>query len=186
MPSAMTATAPAPDSSADPAIIRRTIWGLSVFVCLAVTAVMMLVEPSAQQGSLLLPTLNAGLNGGAACCLVTGYVMIRKRRLAAHKVWMIAAIVFSSLFLVGYLAHHATAGSVRYQGEGLLRGVDYGLLIPHVLLAGPIVPLALFTLYRGWTGKLEKHRRIAKITLPLWLYVSVSGVLIYVMLYHTS
>lgn len=97
---------------------------------------------------------------------------------------MVAAFAMSSLFLVTYLLHHAQVGSVKFQGQGWVRTLYFGLLIPHVLLAAVIVPLALFTLYRGWTGRIARHRAIARYTLPLWLYVSVSGVLVYWMLYR--
>ncbi len=97
---------------------------------------------------------------------------------------MVSAFALSSLFLVTYLLHHAQVGSVPFQKEGWIRGVYFAVLVPHVALAMVIVPLALFTIYRGWTGRIEKHRKIARWTLPLWLYVSVSGVAVYLMLYH--
>ena len=183
-PRPMTASKIRPSDGDESALVRLTIWSLSAFVLVAVTVVMTTVRPTEHGGSLLLPTVNAVLNGGAACFLVTGYVLIRNRRIRAHKVCMLSAVVLSSLFLISYLAHHIQAGSVRYQGEGVWRTVYLALLIPHVLLAAPIVPMALFTVYRGLSGKLDQHRRIARFTLPLWLYVSVSGVLIYLMLYH--
>ena len=131
-----------------------------------------------------LATVNAVLNGGAACFLLTGYAFIRKRRIKAHRTCMVTAFVLSSLFLVTYLIHHAQVGSVPFQHEGWIRGVYFAVLVPHVALAAVIVPLALFTIYRGWTERIEKHREIARWTLPLWLYVSVSGVVVYLMLYH--
>jgi uncharacterized membrane protein YozB (DUF420 family) len=97
---------------------------------------------------------------------------------------MVTAFGLSSAFLVGYLLHHSQVGSIPFRGTGLWRPVYYGILIPHILLAAGIVPLALFTLYRGWTGRIEAHRRIARYTLPLWLFVSASGVSVYAMLYH--
>ena len=131
-----------------------------------------------------LATVNAVLNGGAACFLLTGYAFIRKRRIKAHRTCMVTAFVLSSLFLVTYLIHHAQVGSVPFQHEGWIRGVYFAVLVPHVMLAVVIVPLALFTIYRGWTERIEEHRKIAGWTLPLWLYVSVSGVAVYLMLYH--
>lgn len=131
-----------------------------------------------------LATVNAVLNAGASIALLTGYAFIRKRRVQAHRNCMVAAFAMSSLFLVTYLLHHAQVGSVKFQGQGWVRTLYFGLLIPHVLLAAVIVPLALFTLYRGWTGRIARHRAIARYTLPLWLYVSVSGVLVYWMLYR--
>ena len=97
---------------------------------------------------------------------------------------MVGAFVLSSLFLVTYLLHHAQVGSVPFQKEGWIRGVYFAVLVPHVALAVVIVPLVLFTIHRGWTKRIAKHREIARWTLPLWLYVSVSGVTVYLMLYH--
>jgi putative membrane protein len=131
-----------------------------------------------------LATVNAVLNGSAACFLLTGYAFIRKRNVKAHRTCMVTAFVLSSLFLITYLLHHAQVGSVPFQHEGWIRGIYLAVLVPHIALAGVIVPLALFTIYRGWTGRISKHRRIARWTLPLWLYVSVSGVVVYLMLYH--
>ena len=131
-----------------------------------------------------LATVNAVLNGSAACFLATGYAFIRKRNVKAHRTCMVTAFVLSSLFLVTYLLHHATVGSVPFQHEGWIRGVYFAVLVPHVTLAVVIVPLALLTIYRGWTERIEEHRKIARWTLPLWLYVSVSGVAVYLMLYH--
>ncbi len=121
-----------------------------------------------------LATVNAVLNGSAACFLLTGYAFIRNRNIKAHRTCMVSAFVLSSLFLVTYLFHHATVGSVPFQKEGWIRGVYFALLVPLVLL----------TIYRGWTKRIAKHREIARWTLPLWLYVSVSGVAVYLMLYH--
>ncbi len=131
-----------------------------------------------------LATVNAVLNGGAACFLLIGYAFIRNRNVKAHRTCMVSAFVLSALFLVTYLIHHAQVGSVHFQHEGWIRGVYFAVLIPHVALAAGIVPLALLTIYRGWTERIALHRKIARWTLPLWLYVSVSGVAVYLMLYH--
>ncbi len=131
-----------------------------------------------------LATVNAVLNGSTACFLLTGYAFIRRRKIKAHRTCMVTAFVLSSLFLVTYLLHHAQVGSVPFRHEGWIRGVYFAVLVPHVVLAAVIVPLALFTIYRGWTERIKKHREIARWTLPLWLYVSVSGVAVYLMLYH--
>jgi uncharacterized membrane protein YozB (DUF420 family) len=132
----------------------------------------------------VLATVNAVLNGSAACFLLTGYTFIRKRNIKAHRTCMVTAFVLSSLFLITYLLHHAQVGSVHFQHEGWIRGIYLAVLVPHIALAVVIVPLALLTIYRGWTGRIAKHRKIARWTLPLWLYVSVSGVVVYLMLYH--
>ncbi len=131
-----------------------------------------------------LPTLNAVLNGTAAVLLSYAYVMIRRRRIAAHRAGMIAAFLTSTAFLVSYVVYHAQAGSKLFTGQGPIRTVYFAVLITHVVLAGVIVPLAIITLARALGGRYGLHRRIARWTLPLWLYVSVTGVVIYVMLYH--
>jgi putative membrane protein len=131
-----------------------------------------------------LPSLNALLNAASAVLLVTGYLFIRARRVAAHKASMLAAFGVSSAFLVSYVVYHARAGSVPFTGTGWIRAVYFSILIPHVLLAACIVPLALVTISLAWRGRFEKHRRIARWTLPIWLYVSVTGVAVYWMLYR--
>jgi putative membrane protein len=130
-----------------------------------------------------LPALNATLNGVAGCFLAAGYLFIRRKRIAAHRACMIAAFVASTLFLVSYVVYHAHAGSRPFPGHGALRVVYFAILITHVLLAVTIVPMALITLRRGLRLDVVRHRRIAKWTWPLWMYVSVTGVVIYLMLY---
>ena len=125
------------------------------------------------------------LNAGAGVFLTAGYVFIRRRQIPQHRFCMLSAFALSSIFLVTYLLHHAQVGSVPFRGADWLKPVYYAILLPHVLLAGVIVPLALFTVYRAWTGKLAAHRRIARLTLPLWLFVSVSGVVVFVLLYYS-
>lgn len=131
-----------------------------------------------------LPTLNAVLNALAACCLVTGYLLIRQRRVAAHRAAMLSAFGCSIAFLVSYLVYHYQVGSVRFQGTGTLRAVYLSILATHTVLAAVVPILALATLYRAFRGDFARHRRIARVTLPIWLYVSVTGVVIYWMLYH--
>jgi uncharacterized membrane protein YozB (DUF420 family) len=132
----------------------------------------------------LLPTVNASLNGVATLCLVTGWWCIRRRRIAAHRACMIAALVCSALFLVSYVVYHAQAGSRPFTGTGALRVIYFAVLIPHVLLAAAIVPLVGITVVRAVRGQYARHRAIARWTLPLWLYVSVTGVVVYLMLYQ--
>lgn len=132
----------------------------------------------------ILPTVNAVLNTIAALLLVRGWLLIRRRDFEAHKKTMLAAFATSTLFLVSYLVYHYQVGSVKFTGTGVIRGVYFAVLIPHVILAAVITPLALITLYRAWKNQFEGHRRLARITLPLWLYVSVTGVVVYAMLYH--
>ena len=136
-------------------------------------------------GPSLLARLNVILNASAGIFLLLGYAFIRRRQIAQHRFCMLSAFGLSSAFLVTYLLHHAKVGSVPFRGTGWLRQAYYAILLPHVLLAAVIVPLALFTVYRAWTGKLVAHRSIARITLPLWLFVSFSGVVVFVMLYYS-
>ena len=131
-----------------------------------------------------LPALNATLNATSAVLLVAGYILIRRGERAKHKACMIAALVVSALFLTSYVIYHLNVGSVPFQGTGWIRTVYFAVLIPHVILAAAIVPMILITVSRGLTNKFDKHKKIAKITLPLWLYVSVTGVIVYVMLYQ--
>lgn len=131
-----------------------------------------------------LPALNAALNGLASIFLVTAYVLIRNRRRELHKRFMLAALVTSALFLVSYVTYHYHAGSRPFPGQGVIRVVYFAILIPHVLLAATILPLALVTTARGLRSQFDHHVRIARWTLPLWLFVSVTGVVIYLMLYQ--
>jgi len=132
----------------------------------------------------LLPTLNAALNTLSVFFLVNGYRSIRQRRIEAHKRYMLAAFTTSILFLISYLTYHFQVGSVRYTGQGAMRIVYFSILISHTVLAAAIVPLVLMTLRRALKGQFERHARIARRTLPLWLYVSVTGVVVYWMLYR--
>jgi uncharacterized membrane protein YozB (DUF420 family) len=131
-----------------------------------------------------LPTLNAFLNATSAVLLTLGWWHIKNRRIATHRRFMIAAFVSSTLFLISYLVYHAQVGSKPFPGHGLARTIYFSILIPHVVLAAVIVPLALVTLRRGLIRNDAAHKRIAKITLPLWLFVSITGVLVYLMLYR--
>ncbi|MBI2879678.1 MAG: DUF420 domain-containing protein [Candidatus Rokubacteria bacterium] len=133
-----------------------------------------------------LPGINALLNATSAVLLAAGYLCIRRRRVTAHKTCMLTAFGTSCLFLVSYLVYHYQAGSTPFAGTGWIRAVYFPLLISHIGLAAVIVPLALATIYRAWTGRFDRHVRIARWTLPLWLYVSISGVVVYWMLYQLS
>ena len=133
-----------------------------------------------------LPAVNATLNGISAILLVIAYVLIRARRIEQHRRVMIAAFVTSSLFLVCYLVYHAQVGSVRFTRQGFVRPLYFTILITHVTLAAVTLPLALITLSRGLKARYAKHRAIARWTLPIWLYVSITGVLVYVLLYQPT
>lgn len=131
-----------------------------------------------------LPALNAFLNATSALLLVYGWTLIRRRRIQAHRRVMITAFCTSVAFLIGYLVYHAQVGSVRFQRTGFIRPVYFAVLITHTVLAAAVPVLASLALWRGWTGSYERHRRIARWALPVWLYVSVTGVAVYWMLYR--
>lgn len=131
-----------------------------------------------------LPALNATLNGISALLLITGFILIKQGRRQTHKKVMLTAFGVSVLFLLSYLIYHAYAGSTPFTGQGWVRPIYFFILISHIILAAVIVPLALITLLRALREQFDTHRKIARWTLPLWLYVSVTGVVIYVMLYH--
>jgi uncharacterized membrane protein YozB (DUF420 family) len=131
-----------------------------------------------------LPALNAALNTTAALLLLWGYSLIRRRNFEAHKKVMLAAFATSVLFLVSYLVYHYNAGSVKFQKTGPIRTVYFTILLTHTILAAAVAPMAAMTLYRAWTNQLQLHRKLARITLPIWLYVSVTGVAVYWMLYR--
>ena len=131
-----------------------------------------------------LPTLNASLNGIAAALLIWGWTLIRRKRIEIHRRVMLAAFGVSVLFLISYLVYHYTVGSVRFQQTGTIRTVYLSILLTHTILAAAVPFLATITLVRGLRQKYDKHRRIARWTLPIWLYVSVTGVVVYWMLYR--
>ena len=131
-----------------------------------------------------LPAVNAGLNTACFLLLVTGLIFIKRKNITAHKMCMLAALVTSILFLTCYLTYHYHAGSVKFKGEGGIRIVYFSILISHTVLAAAVVPLAGVTIFRAMKEDFERHKKIAKLTMPVWLYVSITGVIIYFMLYH--
>jgi len=133
-----------------------------------------------------LPALNATLNAISGVLLVCGWVLIRARRIAQHRACMIAAFTTSSLFLISYVVYHAQVGSVHFPRYGFVRPIYFTILITHVTLAATVPPLAIVTLSRGLKARYPQHRRIARWTFPIWLYVSVTGVLVYVLLYQPT
>lgn len=144
---------------------------------------LLFAEASAFAAPHPLATLNAALNGLATVLLIVGFVLIKARYETAHRRVMVGAFVVSAVFLVSYLTYHALKGSVKFTGEGSIRYVYYAMLISHVILAAAVPVLALRTIWLGYQDRRAQHLRIAKITLPIWLYVSVTGVLIYLFLY---
>jgi uncharacterized membrane protein YozB (DUF420 family) len=164
--------------------------GLLSLVLVAVVAFLLTggagVGAAAGSRVAVLPTVNATLNGAAAVLLVAGWRFVRRRRIAAHRACMVAAAVVSLGFLVSYVTYHALAGSRPFPGQGWIRPVYFALLISHVVLAAAMTPLVLTTLWRALSRDFARHRRIARVTLPVWLYVSVTGVVVYWMLYHLA
>lgn len=168
---------------------RIALWVIGLVSSLVVVAVaFLLLGRRPQIGTVpdvsTLPVLNALLNATSAVLLLAGYLFIRQRKVTAHKACMLTAFGVSSLFLVSYVIYHYHAGSKPFQGQGWMRVLYFLLLISHLTLATLIIPLALTTIYRAWRGQFARHMRIARWTLPLWLYVSVTGVVVYWMLYH--
>jgi putative membrane protein len=133
-----------------------------------------------------LPAVNATLNGVAGLLLLIGFLLIRSRNINLHRRFMIGAFAASALFLISYVVYHAQVGSVRFTRQGFVRPLYFTILVTHVTLAAAVLPLAIVTLTRGLNGRFPAHRAIARWTLPIWLYVSVTGVLVYVLLYQPT
>lgn len=163
----------------------RIIAIVSVLISAAVAFLILGPRPEGMRGALdvsMLPVVNASFNAAAALLLVVGAVLVKRRAFVAHRNVMLGAFAMSSAFLVSYIIYHWFKAAPRaYVGD--FKGVYLTILLSHIVLAAAIIPLALLTLYRGWRDQRPKHRRLAKVTLPLWLYVSVTGVVIYWMLY---
>jgi putative membrane protein len=152
---------------------------------LALLAWLLLIRGGTQNSGLnlrFMPAVNAGLNATAAALLTAGWVAIKRKRANVHRYLMTSAFGTSALFLVGYLAYHAVHGDTKFGGQGVIRVVYLVLLASHVLLSMAIVPMALTSLYFAWKREFQKHTRVTKILHPIWLYVSVTGVVVYVML----
>ncbi|ARI75682.1 hypothetical protein HM131_02050 [Halobacillus mangrovi] len=158
--------------------------GLSIAINAIVVALLFIpkFEPQTGFDVTILPLLNAVLNSFTFVFLLAALYMILKKNVKWHKRFIFAAFTTTALFLVSYLTYHSMASSTSYGGEGILQTIYYFILITHIMLAAVIVPLALLTLARGLTMKVEKHRKIARWTMPLWLYVSLTGVLVYLMI----
>jgi uncharacterized membrane protein YozB (DUF420 family) len=133
-----------------------------------------------------LPALNACLNGLSAVLLLLGWLNIRRGNMAVHRAFMISALVTSTLFLASYLTYHVQAGTTTFRSTGWIRPVYFTILVSHTILAAVIVPLVAVTVVRAARGRFEKHRKVARVTWPLWMYVSVTGVVIYFLLYHVD
>ncbi len=179
-------------TTAVPSSARKSGTGpaIAAILAISVSATLFLfwliyVHPASDAASVrfaFLPPLNAVLNGLSATALLIGFTFIRARRIAAHRASMITAFVFSTVFLAGYIAHHALHGDVHYPVHAALRSVYIPLLISHIILATATLPLVLITFFFSLSGRFPQHRKVARWTFPLWLYVSVTGVITYVML----
>ncbi len=132
----------------------------------------------------ILAPINSILNSIATVLLIAGFYFIRQRRIQAHRACMVGALIVSTAFFISYCIYHYEVGDVRFQGQGWIRPVYFTILITHIVLAAVIVPLALITVTRALRSNFEKHRRIARWTLPIWLYVSITGVVVYLMCYQ--
>ncbi len=163
----------------------RIIYVVSIVISLVVAFLILGPRPDGIEGRIdvsMLPITNAIINSVTAFLLILGYVFIRKKKVEAHKIVMLTAFGTSTLFLASYVVYHwFKSGPKAYLGD--YQTIYYIILFSHIILAAMIIPLALFTLYRGWTNDIKRHKKIARITLPIWLYVSITGVLIYLMLY---
>src|ERR1041384_541318 len=130
------------------------------------------------------PAINATLNGASACLLLVGRILIARKRIAQHRAVMLTALGTSTLFLISYLYYHAHVGSVHFRGQGWVRPVYFTILISHTILAAAVVPLVILSLTYGLKSRFDRHRRISRWTFPVWLYDSVTGVIVYLMLYQ--
>jgi putative membrane protein len=167
--------------------VKRFIWTMAVVIPVAV-ALLFLIPPveslseETRQALYVLPKLNAIFNGTAFFCLIAAFIAIRNKNIAVHRAFTTAALSLSVLFLVSYVAFHLTTESTKFGGEGWIRSVYFFILITHILLSTGIIPLVLFTFARGLSMQVEKHRKLARITWPIWLYVTATGVIVYLMI----
>ena len=167
-------------------VLKALVWslGLGALVCGFLVWLVYFKGASAERSALVakLPAVNASLNGLSATFLVTGYVAIRRGNWRRHMRWMFAALATSALFFVGYVVYHNSHGDTKFTGTGPVRPVYFFILITHIVLSAIVVPMVLTSLYLALAGRMATHRRVSRWTLPIWLYVSVTGVVIFVML----
>jgi len=171
----------------NPKAIGRFVWTLSIAIPLIVVALFLIPSAEGLSEETLrqvywLPRLNAILNASAFCCLLVSFMSIRKGKVQRHKALNTAALALSALFLTSYVTWHMLTDRTEFGGEGAIRTFYYIVLVSHILLSIAIVPLALFSYARGLMGDVAKHRKIAKITMPMWLYVTATGVIVYLMI----
>lgn len=165
-------------------VLTKIIVAVSIAIPVVVAILLFTAAPEVETSIdlKLLPKFHAILNSLTAICLILGFVFIKQRNIVAHKTVNLFALLFSVLFLVSYVVYHSLAESTSFGGEGVIRYVYYFILITHIILAAVIVPLVLFTFLRALTSQFEKHKKIARWTLPLWLYVAITGVVVYLMI----
>lgn len=159
-------------------------WALTIVVAALVTVLFRLtgIELSADFDVHIFPRFHAILNSLVAVCLVIGLVFIKRKNVTAHKRMMLSALILSALFLLSYVTYHSLSSSTSYGGEGVLRMVYYVVLISHIILAGLVFPFILMSFYYALNDRFDKHRRLAKVVWPVWFYVAVTGVVVYVMI----
>lgn len=164
-------------------IVVPIIATLSILVPLAVAALILFpdvfkLDMGIERGTL--PAFHALLNGTTAILLIAGLIFIKAKNISAHRLVMLAAFGLSAVFLVSYVISKLNADPIPYGGEGILRYIYFFTLISHILLSIPVLPLAMFAIYRGWNGEIVKHKKVVRFTFPIWLYVAVTGVLVYI------
>lgn len=174
-------------TTANPTAVRRFVWTVSIAIPLVVVVLFLIPPAEGLSDETLrkvywLPRLNALLNASAFTCLFVSLRSIRRGQVAQHKALNTAALALSALFLVSYVTFHLLTESTKFGGEGAIRTVYFIILVSHILLSAAIVPLALFSYARGLMGDIQRHRRIARITMPMWLYVTATGVIVYLMI----
>lgn len=169
--------------------LSLVIYSISIIVVILVAFLLYVPQAITIEGLnvMVLPKLNAYINSACTILLTLGFYFIRNKRIAAHRMMMMSAFGLSILFLLSYVAYHSQAPSTTFGGEGIIRIVYFTILITHIVLAAIIVPLALFTLLRAWRSEFPLHKKIARWTLPIWLYVTITGVIVYLMIspYYT-
>ncbi|MCU0427509.1 MAG: DUF420 domain-containing protein [Candidatus Kapabacteria bacterium] len=161
------------------------IYAVSLVICLAVAFLIYFPQALSVGGGLdvsYLPRFHAFLNGSCTLLLIGGYIAVRQKQYNLHKTLMVTCFLLSSIFLVSYVIYHSQAPATKFGGEGIIRPVYYFILLTHIVLAAVILPLALFTISRSWRGEFAKHKKIARITLPIWVYVTATGVIVYFMI----
>lgn len=161
------------------------IYAVSMVICLAVAFLIYFPQALSLGGGVdvsYLPRFHAFLNGSCTLLLIAGYLAVRRKQYNLHKMLMVTCFLLSSIFLVSYVIYHSQAPATKFGGEGMIRPVYYTLLLTHIVLAAVILPLALFTISRSWRGEFAKHKKIARYTLPIWIYVTATGVIVYFMI----